>query len=69
VSGLQVSDYRKRMPQQMAQCFAEIFALYEAGKLTPSPTKTYPLARFQDALREILDRNVRGRIVLTPGQD
>lgn len=68
VSGLQVSDYRKRKPQQMAECFAEIFALYEAGKLRPSPTVTYPLARFQDALRDILDRNVRGRIVLTPGQ-
>lgn len=68
VSGLQVSDYRKKAPAQMAQCFAEIFALYEAGKLKPSPTKTYPLARFQDALRDILDRSVRGRIVLTPGQ-
>ena len=28
VSGLQVSDYRKRMPEQMAACFAEVFALY-----------------------------------------
>jgi NADPH2:quinone reductase len=66
VSGLQVSDYRKRAPQQMAQCFAEIFQLYEAGKLKPAPTTTYPLDRFRDALRDILDRNVRGRIVLTP---
>src|SRR4029077_17819433 len=35
VSGLQVSDYRKRMPKQMQDCFAEVFALYAAGKLKP----------------------------------
>lgn len=68
VSGLQVSDYRKRMPQQMVACFADIFALYEAGKVRPSPTRTLPLERFQDALKEIVERRVRGRIVLTPQQ-
>ena len=42
VSGLQVSDYRKRMPGQMAACFTEIFALYEAGKIKPAPTTVLP---------------------------
>jgi NADPH2:quinone reductase len=65
VSGLQVSDYRKRAPQQMAACLAEIFALYDAGKLKPAPVQTYPIDRFKDALRAIEDRSVRGRIVLT----
>src|SRR5215471_10671010 len=46
VSGLQISDYRKRMPGQMAACLAEIFALFEFGKLKPAPTKTYPLEQF-----------------------
>ena len=36
VSGLQVSDYRKRTPDLMAQCIREIFALFEAGKLSPA---------------------------------
>jgi NADPH:quinone reductase len=67
VSGLQVSDYRKRMPEQMAACFKEIFALYEAGKLKPAPTKTYPLEQFAAALHDIEDRKARGRIVLTQG--
>ena len=31
VSGLQVSDYRKRTPDLMQECFSEIFSLYEAG--------------------------------------
>jgi NADPH2:quinone reductase len=67
VSGLQVSDYRKRLPEQMAACFREIFALYEAGKLKPAPTKTYPLEQFAAALHDIQDRKARGRIVLTQG--
>src|SRR5438132_2200361 len=66
VSGLQVSDYRKRMPGQMAVCFKEIFALYEAGKLKPAPTKIYPIEDVVTALTDIRDRKVRGRIVLVP---
>jgi NADPH2:quinone reductase len=67
VSGLQVSDYRKRLPEQMAACFKEIFALYKAGKLKPAPVKTYPLEQFAAALHDIEDRKARGRIVLTQG--
>jgi NADPH2:quinone reductase len=67
VSGLQVSDYRKRRPEQMAACFREIFALFEAGKLKPAPVKTYPLEQFATALHDIEDRKARGRIVLTQG--
>jgi NADPH2:quinone reductase len=68
VSGLQVSDYRKRMPEQMAACFAEIFTWYQQGKLKPLPTTVYPLEQFSRALHEIEDRKVRGRIVLTQGK-
>jgi NADPH2:quinone reductase len=67
VSGLQVSDYRKRMPEQMAACFAEIFSWYQQGKLKPLPTTIYPLEQFSRALHEIEDRKVRGRIVLRQG--
>jgi NADPH:quinone reductase len=66
VSGLQVSDYRKRKPEQMAECLREVFSLYEAGRIKPAPTTTYPLAQIQNALREISDRTVRGRVVVTP---
>jgi len=67
VSGLQVSDYRKRMPEKMAACFGTLFRLHDQGKLKPLPTKTYPLEQFATALREIKDRKARGRIVLTQG--
>jgi NADPH2:quinone reductase len=65
VSGMQISDYRKRRPADMQACFAEIYALHAAGKLKPLPTKAYPVEQFADALRDICDRKVRGRIVLT----
>jgi NADPH2:quinone reductase len=65
VSGMQVSDYRKRRPADMQAAFAEIYRLHAAGKLKPLPTKTYPLEQFADALRDIKDRKVRGRVVLT----
>ena len=69
VSGLQISDYRRRMPGQMAACFKEIFALYEAGRLKPAPTTVYPIEDAAKALAEIRDRKVRGRIVLSQGKD
>src|ERR1700732_543872 len=56
VSGLQVSDYRKRTPELMAQCMKEIFALFEAGKLKPAPTVTRPLEDFAQALQDVADR-------------
>jgi NADPH:quinone reductase len=65
VSGLQISDYRKRRPGEMATCFDEVFALQAEGKLKPLPTTTYPLAEFATALRAVQDRSARGRIVLT----
>jgi NADPH2:quinone reductase len=68
VSGLQVSDYRKKTPDQMVACFSELFAFYEAGKIKPLVGGTLPLARWADALRQIQDRSARGRLVLTTGR-
>jgi NADPH2:quinone reductase len=68
VSGLQVSDYRKNTPDQMASCFSELFAFYEAGKLKPLVGATLPLVRWADALRQIENRTARGRLVLTTGR-
>lgn len=65
VGGLQISDYRRRRPDLTAKCFAEIFSLYEAGKITALPTVTHPIEDFRSALQDVQDRNVRGRIVLT----
>jgi NADPH2:quinone reductase len=65
VSGLQVSDYRKKMPKMVADCFAEVFSLYEAGKVRPSPFVTLPLEDFAKGLKMVQDRTVGGRVILT----
>ena len=64
VSGLQVSDYRKRAPGLMEDCFTEIFALYEADKIRPAPVTRYSLEDYQAALTRLRDRGAHGRIVL-----
>lgn len=67
VSGLQISDYRKRMPAEVAACFATIFALHAAGKVRPMPITTLPLADVAQALAWLAGRQVAGRLVLLPG--
>jgi NADPH:quinone reductase len=66
ISGLQISDYRKRRPTQVAVCFAEIFSLYEQGKIRPASATTFPLARAGEALAAQRDRRIAGRAVLQP---
>jgi NADPH:quinone reductase len=66
VSGLQVSDYRERSPALVAECFAELFGFYEAGRLRPDAALAFPLDRAGAALR---DRRLTGRAVLRPRDD
>jgi NADPH:quinone reductase len=65
VSGLQVSDYRRRAPAKTAACWAELLAGCEAGTIRPLPTTVWPLSRCAQALAALRDRTARGRIVLT----
>lgn len=65
VSGFQISDYRKKRPDLLAQCFAEVFSFYEAGKVKPAPYTALPLADFRTGLRMVQDRTAKGRVILT----
>jgi NADPH2:quinone reductase len=64
ISGLQISDYRKRCPAQVAACFAEIFRLYEEGRIAPAAATILPLDRAGAALALLRDRRIAGRAVL-----
>lgn len=66
VSGLQVSDYRKRRPARVADCYREVFGLYESGRLKALPFETLPLNDFRSGLAKIEQRQATGRIVLLP---
>lgn len=64
VSGLQVSDYRKRAPEEMAHCLREIFRLHDEGKLQAMPVTTCTMAQVPDALRQLQQRTARNRLVM-----
>jgi NADPH:quinone reductase len=64
ICGLQISDYRKRCPEQVAACFAEIFSLYEQGKVKPATATAFPLVRAGEALTALRERRVAARAVL-----
>ena len=64
ISGLQISDYRKRRPAQVAACFAEIFSLHEEGRIRPAKAIAFPLGRAGEALAAVRDRRIAGRAVL-----
>ncbi len=65
-SGLQISDYRKRMPALVRECFDDIFGLFTAGKLRPVPATLYPLHDYALALGDLGQRRLGGRAVLIP---
>jgi NADPH2:quinone reductase len=67
ISGLQISDYRKRRPTQVAAGFAEIFSLYDEEKIKPAVATVFQLARAGTALALLRDRRIVGRAVLHPG--
>jgi len=66
VSGLQVSDYRKRRPEQVAQCYREVFDYYVQGKLKPLSASSLPLSKFNEGLRAVEERKAQGRMILLP---
>jgi NADPH:quinone reductase len=69
VSGLQVSDYRKRRPARMAACYAKIFEFYEQGRIKPAAGEVFLLDRAGEALAAVRDRRLAGRAVLRLRED
>ncbi|AKS32130.1 NADPH:quinone oxidoreductase family protein [Mycolicibacterium goodii] len=68
VAGLQSSDYRDRDPALMRSSMAEMFALYEQGKLDAAVDTTFPLEKAAAALQYVKDGRVRGKVVVTTGR-
>lgn len=66
VSGMQISDYRRRTPELMQQCFEEIFRFFTEGKLEPPPSQTMALADYAQAMHLIEARQTSKRLVLLP---
>jgi NADPH2:quinone reductase len=66
VSGLQISDYRKRMPELVAQCYREVFAFHAEGRITPPLSTVLPLADWRTAVEKLGSRAASERLLLRP---
>lgn len=68
ILGVYWGDSLKADPERHARNIAELFALQGEGKLRPHISETYPLERAVEALRQVMDRKVKGKVVLTVGK-
>ena len=66
VSGLQISDYRKRRPDMLRDCYSHLFSMYEHGLIDPGGVVEMPLSRFAEAMRMVEQRSTLDRVILTP---
>lgn len=67
VVGVFWGEYVARQLFDFIRDLGEMFALIEQGKLVPHVSKTYPLAQGAQALQDLLDRKVVGKVVITRG--
>ena len=66
VIGIDWGFWAGRYPHANAELLAELFASVAAGKLRPAEPTPYPLAAAADALDDLEQRRVAGKVVLTP---
>ena len=69
ISGLQITDYRKRRPAELKTAYAEIFGYYALGLVKPAPVVPFSLERAGEALAALRDRRLDGRAVLRVRDD
>lgn len=59
-------DFAKREPQRNAAAFEQMLGWIDEGKLRPHVSARYPLGETPRALREMAERRVIGKVVITP---
>ena len=58
--------FAEREPQHNAENLRELLTWLAQGKLRPHISATYPLERAADALYDMMNRKVQGKVVLVP---
>jgi NADPH2:quinone reductase len=56
-----------REPERHRRNVEQLVEWWRAGKLRPHVSSTYPLERAAEAIRELADRNAKGKVVVTVG--
>jgi NADPH2:quinone reductase len=66
VSGLQISDYRKRMPELLDECYGQVLGFAAHGQLKFRPATSYSLEDWRQGIDAVESRAVSGRVMLVP---
>jgi NADPH2:quinone reductase len=65
VVGVFWGDYAKREPMNLMMDLRALFGWLKEGKLKPHVSATFPLERGAEAIRQLMDRKVSGKLVVT----
>ncbi len=69
VAGLEVTSYRERRPDHMRQVQAEIFRLWQAGKLNPRVARVFGFEEIPQALAFVAGGGTGGRALVMVDPD
>jgi NADPH2:quinone reductase len=69
VTGLQITDYRKRRPSELRTAYAEIFGYRALGLIKSAPIVPFALQDAGRALAAVRDRRIEGRAILLVHED
>lgn len=58
--------FLQRDPATTRQHMRDLFELYTSGKVKPPVTKTYRLEEAAQALRDVMERRVKGKVAILP---
>ncbi len=59
-------DFLRHDPLVGRQHLQDLLTLYQSGKVRPPITQTYPLDEAPKALRAVMERQVKGKVVILP---
>jgi len=65
IRGIFWGAFTKREPQKNIRNIAELFQLWENGKIAPLISETYPLHRASEAIAKLEERGAIGKLVVT----
>jgi NADPH:quinone reductase len=66
IVGVFWGSFTNRDPKRNQQHLQELLNWYVTGKIKPLISATYPLERAADALNDMMNRRVKGKVVLVP---
>jgi NADPH2:quinone reductase len=62
--GVFLGRFRKEEPAEYEKNFDELLSMYEAGKLHPVVTQTYPSGQFVEAFNVFTQRRAMGKVTV-----